>query len=293
MPTDGKTQTYGFLEELSTEQLLDLIPADLEPEEDGDDELTFRILEVIEQREKENPTGLLPDVDQAWEKFQKYFLTPDGTDRPLYPVRDSDWEAVEEPVEEPVKRHRKLGRPLRRLLPLVAVLAVAFSSMVVAQAFGVDVFGALARWTEDTFHFTTGEDNDESEALRQVVQGAFDGYGITIPAPAWYPPDTMLACDIKATKDSGSSVVLCEFVCGDESFFIEAHEYIEARRISDYTLEKDGLNVEEYPSNGRLFYIMSNQSNMRAVYSNGQVIMVINGKLSSKNIKQIIDSIGE
>lgn len=293
MPTDGKTQTYGFLEELSTEQLLDLIPADLEPEEDGDDELTFRILEVIEQREKENPTGLLPDVDQAWEKFQKYFLTPDGTDRPLYPVRDSDWEAVEEPVEEPVKRHRKLGRPLRRLLPLVAVLAVAFSSMVVAQAFGVDVFGALARWTEDTFHFSEGTGSAEAEALRQVVQGAFDSCGITVPAPAWYPPDTMLACDVKATKDSGSSVVLCEFVCGDESFFIEAHEYSEVCRISDYTLEKDGVAVEEYPSNGRLFYIISNQSNICALHSKSQSLITINGKLSLEDMKRMIDSIGE
>ena len=293
MPTDGKTQTYGFLEELSTEQLLDLIPADLEPEEDGDDELTFRILEVIEQREKENPTGLLPDVDQAWEKFQKYFLTPDGTDRPLYPVRDSDWEAVEEPVEEPVKRHRKLGRPLRRLLPLVAVLAVAFSSMVVAQAFGVDVFGALARWTEDTFHFSEGTGSAEAEALRQVVQGAFDSCGITVPAPAWYPEDTMLAQDIKVSENLDGSVVLCEFVCGDDYFFIEAQQYIKTDRVTKYTMEKDHLTVEEYPSSGRLFYIMSNQSCIRAVYSDGQVIMVINGKLSLKNINQIIDAIGE
>lgn len=293
MPTDGKTQTYGFLEELSTEQLLDLIPADLEPEEDGDDELTFRILEVIEQREKENPTGLLPDVDQAWEKFQKYFLTPDGTDRPLYPVRDSDWETVEEPVEEPVKRHRKLGRPLRRLLPLVAVLAVAFSSMVVAQAFGVDVFGALARWTEDTFHFTTGEDNVESEALRQAVQGAFDGCGITIPAPAWYPPDTMLAKDIDVTEHAENVGVVCEFTCNNNVFVIQVQHYYKEEHIPAHTIEKDDSSVEEYLSNGRLFYIMSNQSNICAVYSADQTVMFINGRLSLENVKLIIDSIGE
>lgn len=293
MPTDGKTQTYGFLEELSTEQLLDLIPADLESEEDGDDELTFRILEVIEQREKENPTGLLPDVDQAWEKFQKYFLTPDGTDRPLYPVRDSDWEAVEEPVEEPVKRHRKLGRPLRRLLPLVAVLAVAFSSMVVAQAFGVDVFGALARWTEDTFHFTTGDDDVESEALSQVVQGVYDSCGITIPAPAWYPNDTILARDVDVSETLKCTGVVCAFICNDDVFYIEVQQYHEDSRISGYTLEKDTSGVEEYSCNGRLFYIVSNQSNVFAVHSENQIIMTISGKLSLGDLKQIIDSIGE
>ena len=102
---------------------------------------------------------------------------------------------------------------LERAVRYLYIQKNAFGGNTQHQAFGVDVFGALARWTEDTFHFTTDEDNNESEALRQVVQGAFDGYGITIPAPAWYPPDTMLACDVKATKDSGSSVVLCEFVC--------------------------------------------------------------------------------
>ena len=42
---------------------------DFESSESGDGELTDRILEVIEKREKEKPTGLSSDVDQAWADF--------------------------------------------------------------------------------------------------------------------------------------------------------------------------------------------------------------------------------
>lgn len=89
MPTDGRTQTYGFLDQLSTEQLLNLLRADFDSSEDGDDEQIFQILEVIEKRERECAPDSLPDAAQAWEDFQTYFNTPDGTGRSLYPMRDS------------------------------------------------------------------------------------------------------------------------------------------------------------------------------------------------------------
>ena len=46
------------------------------------------------------------------------------------------------------------GRQLLRTVLVAAVLvACLFSGMVVAQASGVDVFGAIARWTADAFSF--------------------------------------------------------------------------------------------------------------------------------------------
>lgn len=167
MPTDGKTQTNRFLDRLSTEQLLDLMREDFESSESGDGELTDRILEVIEKREKEKPTGLSSDVDQAWADFQKYYNTPDSEDCPINPMGDSGQTAV----GRKANRRRGHGRLLKRLIPVAAVVAVTFSSMVAAQAFGFDIFGALARWTAETFHFVpetpVSASNPESEALRE------------------------------------------------------------------------------------------------------------------------------
>ena len=165
--------------------------------------------------------------------------------------------------------------------------------MVTAQAIGFDIFGALAQWTEDTLHFVTGTTDPASEALRQVVQGAFDECGVTIPAPAWYPEGTKRAKDIDVAEMERSTLVMCEFQCSDKYFFIEVQQYHENDRVPGYTLEKDVSEVEEYSSNGRLFYITSNLSSSCAVYSSDQTIMVINGDLSLETLKHMIDSIGE
>lgn len=290
MPTDGRTQTHGFLDQLSTEQLLTLVRADFDSAEQGDDALINCILEVIEKREKEEPTGLLSDVDQAWEDFQAYYNTPGSEDCPLDPMRDSETAA-----RKPAKRCRH-SRLLKRLISAAAAAAVSLSCMVAAQAVGFDVFGALARWTEETFHFVSstpaGAGSPESEAIRQTIQEVFDDYGVTVPAPAWYPEGTEFARDIEIDERTEISAITCSFICDGETFFIEAQQFHKTDRVLGYTLEKDTSDIEEYHSNGRLFYIMSNLTYCRAVYSRAQTVITIEGYLSSETLKQIIDSIG-
>ena len=276
---------------MSTEQLLDLIHAEFESSEHEDDALTERILEVIEEREKSHPSGLLPDVNQAWENFRSHYL-PDSEDCPFYPMKDSGLTAFEE--ARPSKPRR--GRLLKKLIPVAAVVAVTFSSMVAAQAFGFDIFGALARWTSETFRFAAETSADsgspESRTFQETLQDAFDICGISIPAPAWYPEGTALVGDIDIIEAAESSAVTCEFTLEGEEFYIMVQQYYNDDRIPVYTFEKDGLDVEEYTSNGRLFYIVSNLSQGYAAYSSGQTVMLINGNLSAEIIKQIIDSIG-
>lgn len=292
MPTDGKQQTNGILDQLSTEQLLDLLRENFDSSEPDSGEQVDRILEVIEQREKEKPTGLSSDVDQAWADFQKYYNTPDSRGCPTNPMGDSCQMAV-----GPVRtRRRGSGRLLRRLVPVAAVAAVTLSSMVAVQAFGFNIFGALAQWTAETFHFVSetpaNAGSPESETLRQTVQEAFDRCGVTVPAPSWYPEGTELAKDIRVAEYMETSVATCNFACGDKTFFIEAQQYYKSDRVPAYTLEKDVSDVETYYNNGRAFYIMSNTSYSQAVYSNGQTVITINGSLSLENVKQIINSIG-
>lgn len=292
MPTDGKKQACGSWEQLDTEELLELVRMDLDPPEGGDYERTARILEVIERREEESPTGILPDVDQAWEDFQKYYVPLDSEGCPLYPMRDPDRTSA---GRGPDGRRRR-GRLLRRLIPVAAVAAVTLSSMVAAQAFGLDVFGTLARWTEETFHFVSGTPaaagSEESESIRQAIQEVYDRCGVTVPAPAWYPEGTEFACDIDVVEDMECSTITCDFVYGDSVFYIETQQYHKNDRIPNYTLEKDAEVIEEYSSNGRTFYIMSNLTDICAAYSNRQTVISISGGLSLEIVKQIIDSIG-
>lgn len=292
MPTDGKTQTHGFLDQLSTEQLLDLIRTDFDSGEEGDDELINRILEVIERREKEQPTGLLSGAGQAWEDFQTYYNIPDSEDCPPYPMRRPDLPAAE---KKPVKR-RGHGILLKRLISVAAALAVSLFSMVAAQAFGFDVFGALAQWTESTFHFVSDTretaGSPESETIRQTIQAVFDDYGVTVPAPAWYPKGTEFDKDMETKEASGAIVITCRFTLRDQKFYIEIQQYSKNDSVPTQTFEKDASNIEEYYSNGRLFFLMSNLSESYAVFSDAKTLVTIEGNLSLDTMKQIIDSIG-
>jgi len=295
MPQNSGTYAQGFLDRLSTEQLLDLLRT--EPE-DGDGDLTNRILEVIEERENAQPSGLFPDIDvnQAWEDFQKYFNTPDGTDRPLYPTED--------PEDTPPKAARVRTRLLRRLLPMAAVIAVAFSGMAAAQALGVDVFGALARWTSETFRFAsepeaeakTGREasSPENEAIRRSIQDALDQCGITaVSAPAWYPEGSELAKDVNVKENTKLFLVLCDLTYGGKSFSIHFSRHLMPEGAAEQAFEKDASNVESYYSAGRLFYIMENLPDSCAAYTDDQTSLLINGELSLEDLKKIIDSIGE
>lgn len=292
MPTNGKRQTNGFLDQLSTEQLLDLLRENFDSSESDGGEQVDRILEVIEKREKEKPTALSSDVSQAWADFQEYYNTPDSRDCPINPMGDSCQTAV-----GPMRRRRRgNGRLLKRLIPVAAVAAVTLSSMVAVQAFGFNIFGALAQWTAETFHFVSetpaNAGSPESEALRQKVQEAFDSCGVTVPAPSWYPEGTEFTEDIQVTERAEVSIITCFFAYGDKTFFVEAQQYHGEERISKQTFEKDTLDAEPHYSNGRAFYIMSNDSYNRAVYSKGQTVITISGDLPLENMKQIINSIG-
>jgi len=285
MPTDGRAQAYGFLDQMTTEQLLALVRGDMEASGDDDSELMIHVLEVIEKRELAAPTGLLPDTAQAWEDFQTYFNTPDGTGRPLYPTEDS------EPEKAAPSRRPHL---LKRLAPLAAVLAVALSGMIAAQAIGVDIFGALARWTDETFHFVSEDETDGSEELRRSIQDALDQCGVTaVPAPSWFPKGTELASDIEIFQDTGNAGITCSFTCGDAVFNLVIRQYHTEEHVQRLLYEKDAKIVEKYSSNGRLFYLMSNLPDNRAVFSDDQSAITLSGTLSLKDMKQIIDSIGE
>ena len=66
-------EKYAYLNRLNTEQLEELLRMDMEMAEPGNEDVVFHILEVIEQREDEHPTGRIPDVDKAWAEFQEYY----------------------------------------------------------------------------------------------------------------------------------------------------------------------------------------------------------------------------
>lgn len=286
---------YGsdaYLEQLSTEQLEDILRADLASEDQENDEAVFHILEVLEKREKENPTGRLPDTDQAWKEFQQYYNIPEGEGQSLYPVR-SDPERHSAPTS--TKRSRRF-RP-RKILIVAAVLVLMFGSMLTAQAAGVDVFGAIGRWTEEKFHFELPINHDDLAGetdynLRNASQKA--GLPGSV-APIWCPEGFVPKTPMNTHVEDYVDTVVCEYINENEnrSYFVDISYYYNSADVEATIFEKDDSEVVTYSSNRGTFYIFSNIDVLAATWSDGHLSITIVGNLQLEEIEKIIDSIGE
>lgn len=297
---------YAHLDKLSTETLEALLCADIESPDNDNDETVLHILEVIEQREKEHPTGRLSDVDKMWAEFQQHYNTPEGRGLSLYPVDEEEDFAGEEEEGLTVAQTRtskviRLSHILKVAGIAAAVVIGIFGLMIGAQAAGIDVFGAIGRWTDETFHFAmfTGSATDGVseppvfEGYAQL-QAALDDCGITEElAPTWCPEGFEMSAPEVLSNDL-CNTIYCLFSDQEgKSFSIQILQYNSISDIGVLGLEKDDTPVKEYSSNGRNFYIMSNLDNMTATWSDGSILMMnISGSISENDIRTIIDSIG-
>ena len=260
----GDRKDYSKYDKMSTESLEELLRLDAElPDGEGSDidEILY-ILEVIEKREEEHPTGRYSeiDVEASWETFQtKYrpFLT-DG--RSLYDFDDDEPSSTEAAnpapdTSSPFGKHHISARGRRRLgrvTSFAAAIAILLGLMTVtAYAMGYDLWGVIAQWTKDTFTFVSAS----SEGEYGNLQSALDAYGITEQlAPTWIPERfSVELVTVDKTTDPSITVFQCDYRCDKEWIIVQIilHQdsnsvvYTEWQKSDDSVteIEYGGLNV--------------------------------------------------
>lgn len=292
MVNKNEYESGTYWNQLSTEQLEDILRADIASPNQTNDETVFHILEVLEKREKENPSGRLPDVDQSWQEFQKYYNIPEGEGESLYPIRNNQ---EKRSASVPTKT-RRVFRP-RKILVVAAVLILMFGGMLTAQAAGVDVFGAIGRWTEETFHFELPINHDDLAGetdynLRNASQKAgLPGSVAPIWCPEGFVPKTPTNTHIEDYVDTA----VCEYINENEnrSYFVDISYYYNSSDVEATIFEKDDSEVVTYSSNRGTFYIFSNIDVLAATWSNGHLSITVAGDLQLEELEKIIDSIGD
>lgn len=313
MAKKSACEKYGYLDRLSTEQLEELLRADFESDEDSNVDVIFHILEVIEKRERGNPTGQLPDTKMAWEEFQQYYNIPEGDSVQLYPSNQTATAetkpAVVVGLAPAISHPSRMRRILWNILVASIAVTVFFSGMVVAQAAGFDIFGAIGQWTEETFHFiSTGETTGKAAANRNTekaahpessqycaaIQDTLANYGMDESlAPSWFPSDVKML-DPEILSNDYSDIIYFLFRSDDGKFFsIDISQYRTVEDLNAALFEKDSRPVEPYTSNERTYYLFSNEDAITATWSSGLLTETITGNLQIDELKAILDSIGE
>lgn len=274
-------EKYAYLDQLSTRQLEELLLADAEDTSGQDtSEVILHILEVLQERDD----GLAAepvDVDRAWEEFLTCYNTPEGEGRSLYPSEEPT-----KAVPSVKKRFPALWRTARIAAATVALL---FALMVGVQASGLDVFGALAQWSNETFHFGAGQQSDNYDLFLEELgkNGIPKDF-----SPSWYPSGFVASEPIVENNNSIISIQVSFSNADGKTFQISVDRYISQVNLENNLFEKDNISAEPYLSHGKTFYIFSNIDSTTATWADGTLSISIWGNLSVDNTKTIIDSIG-
>lgn len=275
---------YRELELLDTETLKELIRTDCYTE-DLDEECILYALRIISSREHPQPDRA-QEVDRAWRRFQEEYCTPEGEGQSLY---DSTPQLEQHEEDSPRKR-RSLRRLPRRVAVVAAVICTLFATMLVAQAAGLDLWGVIVQWSEETFRFTYQGDVPSSswmEGQEELEGMEFNGY-----LPTWIPEGyTAEEVQTYELQDQSTAIILFS---GENlpAFYLSVDVYEDLEKIQYATFEKDDAPVQEQKlSNGGTVYFYANGGDEASVYQYRNVICSVVGDVSQKVAMKIYESI--
>ena len=257
---------------------------DMLDDEDFDPELIDAYLEALGRNE---PIASDFDAEESLAAFhEKHALLLEQTD-PAGEFSDTIPRTV---------RHRHF----RTARLIAAVVVVTLTCMIAAQALGYDVFGTIARWTEETFHFTssdqteTGMPEEASDGMEyESLQEALDAYSISESiAPTWYPANFKMS-EIKILSTSIDLKFRATYEAEEKFIAVTIWQYESAEAAGREAFEKDDLTVSTYKSGGVTHYLMTNEGQMKAAWTNQNMVCSISGDLSEDELKKMLDSIYE
>ena len=274
-----KREGLSRYDSMSTEELQEILRkhthGELETEPDTQD--LFEIMEVLsKRRQEENPQAFRSD-EEAFAEFKQYYM----------------------PKEENVSRQPKKFRfPTRLLRTVAAVLAIVLvltvGMTVTANAFRFDIWGKIASWTKEIFHFSdvsgpdvTEPDKTDSAEFGQL-RNALNEYEIDERiAPTWLP-DGYKHKDIMVTASPKMRSIHAVYENNNVELIIRIRQTI---GVPAKQVEKNDDLIEIYAANGVDYYIFSNTDSFQVAWSVGEFECLITSSITVEELKAMIDSI--
>ena len=263
-------------DEMTTEELEEILRLDAQaPEEqETDTETILYIMEVLAARKRNNGHAGKTALE-AYESFKQNYL----------PEVDN----VEPASRASTKNRITFPRWLRSLTATAAVLAILLVGSATAQAFGLNIWEAVVKWTQETFHFgewgNANENNDLPYAsLREALE---KGKITTLLVPNWFPNGYELS-EIKVDNSPVQTIYKAIYINGKRVLRVTVQDYLDNFPV--YVEQSDGL-VEEYEVAGVTYYLFENYEFSRAVWLYDSYECDISGEVTIDELKKMIDSI--
>lgn len=293
---------YSVFDRMSTAELKEILRRDsmMEGTEESDIDAIIYITEVVARREKETLTMKYSDVDAALKDFYQYY----------YPQSGAEIEEAAETAEKtndigtfPVYNDSTPGikKKIRwKYVAIAAVLAVVLiGGSITAGALGLDVFGRVANWAQETFHFSNGPSDVPLHTMKptdeiivpdqmQKFQRTLLEYGIIQRVVPKYIPEGYELKDCEVIERPAFQKFNCLLNKDDSEIIFSYIVYDEEGKLVE---KNKGEEPEEYEVNGVTYYVMCNLGKYCADWSVDNIDCSIFGLESREELFKMLDSI--
>ena len=278
-----RDEIFAKYDAMSTDELQQILRDDASNSEgaESDTEALFYVMEVLAKRRQARNEGKSPE--EALESFKQNYYT------------ENDISSVSESTTAAFKPNSR-GRWRRGLIAAAAMLVIVIGSSITANAMGFDLWEVIAKWTQETFHFSYVGSMDETanpspnyDNPCASLQDALEKNNITTAlVPTWIP-DGYTEDNVEITQTPKHRSYKARYQCGEKIIAIRIAEYLD--NFPTQMEQSDSL-LEVYSVNGIDYYILLNYDLVEVVWITENYECFISGPLSNSEIKEMIASIG-
>ena len=192
------------------------------------------------------------------------------------------------------RKRRRFHSLLKTAVIAAVIAALLAASVAVAYAKGFDLFDRIARWTAETFGFSSeGMSDKDSAKLPPQLQGLKEElaqYSLgSFYLPSYWPEGYEQSQVISA---EGPEVNTISGMFGESGNRIVLSYIQFLSGTPDTTYSIDNQTLEFYEHNGIKFHVMTNEDLFLAVWSSENIECRISGVESYEELIKILNSIG-
>lgn len=274
---------YAYLEQLTTEELDELLRLDFNAsEEDTDPELVLAIMEVIMKREPESVPQIKPK--ETWKTFQARNLTEE-------PEQTTDEKAEQE--KENIVEYQ-LPRKRKRWLTSVVAAACAVFVFCAPVAHGSTILETMTNWKQSTFSLPNQQESGTVAVLTnpdylKVVETVKDATGTAL-LPNWYPDGTTVEQVEDNSNDNflSYSIILSK---AKQHLLLSALTYDKNSTINSMYEKNEDSGDVQHTSSGMPYYVMENLERTVVVWKDETAEYSLSGFLTQDELERMMNSI--
>ena len=274
MELNNVTSIRQMLEQMTTEQLRDMLDRELHTEPVNGDSIRL-IRSILRDRNGNITVEMTPNLERAWEKYQ----------------RDTDkiWKAS--------RRTWRIRSWTLRAAAAAAVFVLLLVPIVPQEVGAESLWDALVRWTADIVEFFGPDDNEDriveykfqtdNPGLKQIYDAVVD-LGITGPVvPMWLPEGYELE-EFLTRNTPSKARVYSRFNNGESElvFYVDIYNADVSRMY-----QWDENVIDRYEHGGVVHRILQNLDLMSAVWSRNNVECCLSIDCQEEILHSILKSI--